>query len=386
MTIKKRLFISNILMIIIPIILALVTLLIAYMALNTLLHGSLYEVFQDTEVEQEVYFGESWDSIRSQILTVGAIYISGLVAAIYLTNRFLTRFVFRKIEYPLIVLAQGVRQIKNGNLDHRIPYDVQDEFRPVCEDFNEMALRLKSSVEETVRDEQSRKELIAGISHDLRSPLTSIKAYVEGLIDGVAVTPETRTEYLQTIRTKTDDIINMVSQLFLFSKMDTGSFPVNPEPLDLAQEISDFVKYTQEDYQAKGLSVSLGAMPAEMPVYADSTQLRSAFTNILDNSAKYKDKEPAAVLVHCEAEDGTAVVFFDDNGPGVSSEMLPKLFDVFYRGDASRTNPQQGSGLGLAIAAKMIAFMKGGISAENLAGSGLRVIIRIPVMDKGETR
>ena len=380
MTIRKRLFISNVLMIIIPIILALITLFIAYIVLNIMLHGSLAEIFQDTEIEQEARFGESWDSMRTQILTVGVICVSGLVAVIYLTNRFLTRFVFRKIEYPLDILTQGVRQIKDGNLDHRITYAARDEFGSVCEDFNEMAVRLKGSVEETLRDEQSRKELIAGISHDLRSPLTSIKAYVEGLIDGVAVTPETRKEYLHIIRTKTDDIINMVSQLFLFSKMDTGNFPVNPEPLDLVKEVFDFVKYTQEDYQARGLSVSLGGMPAEAPVFADSTQLRSVFTNILDNSAKYKDKEPAVVRIHCKTADGSVLVFFDDNGPGVSSDMLPKLFDVFYRGDASRTNPQQGSGLGLAIAAKMIAFMKGGISAENLDGPGLRVIVKIPVL------
>jgi len=379
MTIKKRLFISNILMIIIPIILALVTLFVAYLVLNMMLHGSLNAIFQDTEAERDVQFGQSWDAIRSQIITVGVICVVGLVAVIYFTNRFLIKFVFRKIENPLGTLTQGVRQIKSGNLDYRILYPVQDEFQPICEDFNEMAVRLKNSVDEILKDEQSRKELIAGISHDLRSPLTSIKAYVEGLIDGVAVTDETRREYLQIIMTKTDDINNMVSQLFLFSKMDTGNFPVNPEQLDLVKEITDFVNFTQDDYQARGLSVSLGGMPEEMPVYADPTHLRSVFTNILDNSAKYKDKEPAEVIINCTVKDGAALIYFDDNGPGVLPETLPKLFDVFYRGDVSRNNPRQGSGLGLAIAAKMISFIGGGISAENLDGAGLRIIINIPL-------
>ena len=384
MTIKRRLFVSNILMIVIPIILTISTMLVVYGLLNIMFQGSLHDTFQGMQVERELRFAEPEGSMRAQMMLVSVFCFVGLIAVIYLTNRFLIRFVFRNIERPLDVLTQGVHQIKNGNLDHRIEYTTPDEFKPICEDFNEMASRLKNSVDEAVKNEQSRKELIAGISHDLRSPLTSIKAYVEGLIDGVAVTQETQQEYLETIRDKTDDISKMVSQLFLFSKMDTGSYPVNPEMLDIATEISDFVNATKEDYQSKGLSVSYGDLPKATKIFADPTQLRSVFTNILENSAKYKDKDAATVFFHYEVANGIVVISIEDNGAGVPPDTLSKLFDVFYRGDVSRNNPQQGSGLGLAIASKMIERMEGAIYAENRAEGGLRVVIKIPVFKEAE--
>ncbi|GHU77973.1 hypothetical protein AGMMS49992_27380 [Clostridia bacterium] len=218
MTVKKRLFISNILMIVIPVIIALFTMLVVFSAVNSRLHGSLFTTIQQLEFQRDQQIRESVESMRAQMVMLALLFMAGVVLIIYFTNRFLTKFVFRKIEQPLDMLSQGVRQIKNGNLDHRIEYEGQDEFQPVCEDFNEMAVRLKTSVDETLKNEQSRKELIAGISHDLRSPLTSIKAYVEGLIDGVAVTPEAQREYLHTIKTKTDDISKMVHSSFSFPR------------------------------------------------------------------------------------------------------------------------------------------------------------------------
>lgn len=129
----------------------------------------------------------------SVIVIAFAIFLS-----ILLTNGFLTKFVFKKIEDPLAILTNGVHEIRDGNLDYRIAYDRRDEFQPVCEDFNEMAGKLKESVDQIQQQERSRKELVAGISHDIRSPLTSIQAYVEGLLDGVAKTPEAQKRYLET--------------------------------------------------------------------------------------------------------------------------------------------------------------------------------------------
>ena len=160
---------------------------------------------------------------------IGFFMIVALLFIIFLTNRFLIRFVFRRISDPLKTLAEGVHQIRDGNLTHRIDYHGKDEFQPVCEDFNEMAERLRASVEQSQKEEESRKELLASISHDIRSPLTSIRAYVEGLLDGVADTPEKQRAYLSTIQTKTIEIDEMVRKLFLFSKMELGEFPYSPE-------------------------------------------------------------------------------------------------------------------------------------------------------------
>lgn len=146
----------------------------------------------------------SLSSLNLKAWAVGIFFLMAvlLLLIIFLTNRFLTRFVFRRISEPLKTLSEGVHQIRDGNLSHRIAYSEKDEFLPICEDFNEMAERLRTSVEQLQKEEESRKELLAGISHDIRSPLTSIRAYVEGLLDGVAVTPEKQRAYLCVIQKK----------------------------------------------------------------------------------------------------------------------------------------------------------------------------------------
>jgi signal transduction histidine kinase len=276
------------------------------------------------------------------------------------------------------VLSDGVHQISAGNLEHRIVYSESDEFRQICDDFNHMAAHLQASIEEVQKNERNRKELLSGISHDLRSPLTSIKAFVEGLQDGVAATPQAQREYLAIIHQKTDDIIGMVSQLFLYSKMDMGSYPNAPERLDIGGELVDFIAASREEYRAKGLHVAAGDMPVRACVYADPVQLRRVFTNILNNSAKYRDKPMAAALVSCARQGNMLRIIFEDDGPGVPEETLPKLFGAFYRGDPSRSSPHQGSGLGLAIAEKTVERMGGGIYAETIEAGGLRVVIELP--------
>lgn len=291
-----------------------------------------------------------------------------------MTNRFLTRFVVRKIEEPLDLLSEGARRLGEGDLDYRISYAGKDEFAPVCMAFNEMAARLKSSVERARRDEESRKELLAGISHDLRSPLTSIRAYVEGLLDGVAKTEQARQRYLHTIRTKAEDIDRLVSQLFLYSKLDLEGAPMEMRPLRLDGFVSSFVEENAPDSQTHGLELTAERL-APVTVSADPEQLRRVLSNILENSIKYKDKETGHLRITLE-EDGRLILA--DDGPGVPEEALPKLFDVFYRSDPARKDPAGGSGLGLAIASKAVQGMGGTIRAYNGLNGGLTIEIALP--------
>ena len=301
----------------------------------------------------------------------GLMILFAIFLSILLTNRFLTRFVFRRVEEPLELLAAGVRRIGEGDLEYRIDYAGKDEFAPVCDAFNEMAERLKRSVERDRKDEESRKELLAGISHDLRSPLTSIRAYVEGLLDGVAQTEEARQRYLRTIRTKAEDIDRLVSQLFLYSKLDLEGVPMEMRPIRLDKFIAGFVEESAADSRARGLEVTAERLtPAT--VSADPEQLRRVLSNILENSIKYKTKEMGRLQITLE-ESGRLLLA--DDGPGVPEEALPKLFDVFYRSDPARKNPAGGSGLGLAIASKAVRGMGGTIRAYNGPGGGLTIEI-----------
>jgi len=374
MTIKKRLFISNILMIVIPAVISFATVWISAFTIDFLSDGELDIMGR----RSGGLYSRTDDIFLSVILSM--LVIAFLCVLMFVTNRLLTKFVFSKIIQPLDLLTNGVQHISKGDLDYRIEYFVQDEFKPVCEAFNDMGVRLKTSDEEIKKNEQNRKELFASISHDLRSPLTSIKAFAEGLIDGIASTPEAQQEYLQIIKQKAEDVNNMVSQLFLYSKMDMGSYPTKPEKIDIGKEISDFVSASEEEYRAKGLSIKLNELPSETFIYADPLQLRSIFANILDNSAKYKPEEKVEATIYCLTADESINIIIEDNGAGVSDEALPKLFEAFYRVDSSRTKPNQGSGLGLAIVSKALERMDGNIRAENISKGGLRIIMRIPTL------
>ena len=301
-----------------------------------------------------------------------------IVAAVIVTNRFLTKFIVKRIEEPLDILSDGVHQIRDGNVDYRIEYSGKDEFKSICDSFNEMAERLKASVELTERNDRSRRELIAGISHDLRTPLTSIKAYASGLAEGVAATPAMQDKYVHTILAKANDIDRMVDKLFLFSKLDLGDYPFYPEKICLKHSVEHLLSSFEKDISERRFDITVSDISEEITVFADPVQFENAVTNIIENSLKYKKAETVNVKISCEEQADSIRLVIDDDGPGVPPEALPKLFDVFYRSDPSRNAPHKGSGLGLAITAKILERFGGKISAENIQPHGLRIIMIIP--------
>ncbi len=302
--------------------------------------------------------------------------MSTLGVSIWLTDRFLIRFVYNNIEQPLEILSEGVHQIRDGNLDYRILYDGKDEFAPVCDDFNEMAFRLKQSVTLTQQHEQSRRELMAGISHDLKTPLTSIQAYVEGLLDGVAKTPEMQRRYLLTVKNKAEDIDRMVKQIFLFSKMELDDYPYSPVILRLDGEIEELVHSVRDEYREKGLQIETSLAYAS--VRADPELLRRVLVNIMENSLKYKTKPLGTLCITLETAEKICRLTLSDDGPGVPETARERLFDAFYRGDPARRDPNRGSGLGLSIAENAVRRMGGTIRAEASEEGGLAVIIELP--------
>lgn len=313
-------------------------------------------------------------------------------AAVFATNSFLTRFIVKKVQSPLEILEVGVKNISDGNLSYRINYGGNDEFLPICDAFNSMAARLAELSATQKKDEKNRRELIAGISHDLRTPLTSIKAYVEGLHDGIADTDEKREKYMATILSKTDEIITMTERLFMFSKLDLDEYPFSVEKFDAAAEIKKIAQSFSDDYGEK-LSIKTdfsaldkngsknGTESAE--IIFDKIQFRNALANIVENSLKYCGKEKCAVKISCGRRGGFAEISVLDNGPGAPEGALEKLFDVFYRTDSARSPQKKGSGLGLAITAKVCQHFGGTIFAENATEkdelSGLKITMCLPL-------
>lgn len=267
-------------------------------------------------------------------------------------------------------------QRRAGDLSARISYVGQDEFAPVCSAFNEMAARLQESIARTCRDEAGRKEPLAGISHDLRSPLTSIRAYVEGLLDGVARTPDRQRQYLETIRAKAENIDRLVSQLFHFSQLELERYPLLLQNVELSQWLPQLVSGVREDYLRQSLAIRMELSPAAVQV--DPEQLRRVLLNLLSNSTKkYKEQPERTAEITMTAGEAEVSLCVADDGPGVPEDALPKLLDASYRSDPARKNPAGGSGLGLAIAAKAVQNMGGQIRARNRPAGGLIIEITL---------
>ena len=302
---------------------------------------------------------------------------------IAMTNGVLSSRVAKSLLEPLALLGSGAREIGDGNLEFEIQYKGKDEFKPVCDDFDRMRLRLKESVQDQMKYEEARREFLAGISHDLRTPLTAIKGYVEGLRDGVANTPERQKKYLDTIYQKTCDMDVLVDRLFLLSKLDTGQFPFHFTKVELRKYLEWFCLGVKEEFLRKGLRIELDLRAQEnVFVQLDGEHMRWVLLNLLENSAKYTTKQTATVKITSWTDKFGAAISLADDGPGVAQEAVDRLFDIFYRCDKSRTNPSSGSGLGLAIAKRIVQAHKGTICARSQAG--LTILIWLPLEKEGD--
>jgi len=307
------------------------------------------------------------------------------VIIIAITNGMLTTFISRSILTPLGILHEGTNQIKQGNLDHRVMYDRKDEFGTVCSDFEEMRRRLKESVQEQQKYEESRKELIAGISHDLGTPLTLIKGYVSGILDGVANTPEKTETYLRTISNTADSMRRMVDNLFLFSKLDINSIPFYFDQVDLIEFLKNYWQEVRNDLHKKEMHLIFTAECRQAMVMLDVMQFERVVFNILDNSVKYKKAGLGVIAISVREKEDSFWISFQDNGRGVAQEDADKIFDIFYRTDKVRSETGKGSGLGLAIVNQIVNFHKGKVWANSELGTGLKIVISLPKAERIKT-
>ena len=239
-----------------------------------------------------------------------------------------------------------------------------------------MAVRLKKSLTEQQREQQRKQELIAGMSHDLKSPLTTIRAYTEALLEGVAPDEPTRQRYLQTIYARETDLEALVNRLFELAKLGASEYPMHLKALPLQETLHHILNACDHE----GISVDCDAV-IDCTVLADRELLQRVLNNLVDNSRKYGAN---ALSFGSVCEEDTVTLWMEDNGPGVPEEQLPYLFEPFYRGDAARTKPGAGSGLGLAVVKKSMQQMGGNVRAENAPGGGLRIVMQLPMAKEGQ--
>jgi len=283
----------------------------------------------------------------------------------------------RTLVKPLKELEKAANEIKQGNLDYNIKINSKDEIAQLSQTFEEMRLRLKESLELQQQYEENRRELISNISHDLKTPITSIKGYVEGIKDGVADTPEKMDKYVTTIYTKAIYMDNLINDLFLFSKLDLNKENFKYQKVDMVSYIKDCVDEISFDIDTS--EVELASILPEKLIYAeiDVQQIKRTIMNIVGNSIKYKKDEKLKVDIVLSESKDYITVEIKDNGKGIPAESLSYIFERFYRSDVSRGTTVGGTGLGLAIAKKIIEEHKGKIWAESELGEGTSIFFSL---------
>lgn len=309
-------------------------------------------------------------------------YIAGIavffVLLTLIVNGILFRWISSSILKPLSILKNGSCRIREGDLDQKIQYNKKDEFGEVCKDFDNMRKYLKESVELRQQDEKRRKDLIAGISHDLRTPLTSVSGYVDGLLDGLADTPEKQERYLRAIKTRTGNLVNLVESLSEYSRLDRG-YHYHKERTDLRKYMETYLENGRHDALHDHVRIDFRIDEDSCIVNLDHREFKRVLENLFDNTVKYRTVPRSEVLLSFKkTPDGKYIEFiYQDDGPGVPEESLEEIFDSFYRVDGSRNQSEKGSGLGLAVIKEIIRGHQGTIRAENR--DGLAIIICLPI-------
>lgn len=280
-------------------------------------------------------------------------------------------WVYRSIAVPLVKLKKATQNIKEGNLDFVLDVEGKDEFSELCQDFEEMRRRLKESTEEKSLIEKENRELISNISHDLKTPITAVKGYVEGIMDGVADTPEKMDRYVRTIYNKTNEMDHLINELTFYSKIDTNRIPYTFSKLNVEDYFEDCSEEVGLELETRGIElVYANYVEKDVMVIADGEQIRRVIHNIISNAIKYMDKPKGIIQIRIKDVGDFIQIEIEDNGKGIGPKDLPYIFDRFYRTDVSRNSSKGGSGIGLSIVKKILEDHGGKVWATSRLGIG----------------
>lgn len=354
MKLKQRIILGFLMIILVPMLLLLAATLYGFSEAQ---HRSTSKNEAVQEADYDITIGETGvDGSGLRIMTKD-LFFTALVILIF-TSVSVGLWIYRSVATPLVKLRKATQNIKDGNLDFVLDVEGADEFAELCRDFEEMRRRLKESAEEKLVLDKENKELISNISHDLKTPITAVKGYVEGIMDGVADTPEKMDRYVRTIYNKTVEMDHLINELTFYSKIDTNRIPYTFSKLNVEDYFSDCAEEVGLELETRGIQLCYANyVDSDVQVIADGEQIRRVIHNIISNAIKYMDKGKGMKgIIQIRVKDvGDFVqVEIEDNGKGIAAKDLPYIFDRFYRTDVSRNSAKGGSGIGLSIVRKIL--------------------------------
>ena len=307
-------------------------------------------------------------SVWWQLLAAGL--VSAAIALL------MARWLARGMTQPLRDMAQAARRMETGDYSARVHTRSRDEVGQLAEAFNTMSGELEGV-------ERLRRELVANVSHELKTPITAIRAHLENLLDGVErPDPET----LQVMLAQSERLGRLVDQLLDLSRLESGDVPLDREPVPLAPLVSQVLSEIDVARADRGVAVS-SAVPEDLPpAMADRERVHQVLFNLVDNAVRYTPSG-GEVTVSAHRENGSVEVEVRDTGVGIPAEHLPRLFERFYRVDTSRSRDDAGgTGIGLAIARSVVEAHGGQIHAESEPGRGSTFTFELPVAPTGDRR
>ena len=326
---------------------------------------------QASDSSQMVYDISLPQSSSSQVKLMAKDMILTATIILVFTALSVGLWIYRSIAVPLVKLKKATKNIKEGNLDFVLEVEGNDEFSQLCQDFEEMRKRLKESTEEKILMDKENKELISNISHDLKTPITAVKGYVEGIMDGVADTPEKMDRYVRTIYNKTNEMDHLINELTFYSKIDTNRIPYTFSKLNVEDYFSDCAEELGLEMETRGIElVYANYVEKGVQVIADGEQIRRVIHNIVSNAIKYMEKPRGIIQLRVKDVGDFIQVELEDIVMGIAAKDLRYIFDRFYRTDVSRNSSKGGSGIGLSIVKKIMEDHGGKVWATSRLGIG----------------
>jgi signal transduction histidine kinase len=298
-----------------------------------------------------------------------------IILILLVTSILLTMWIGNSFFKPIDELNIAMQHIQDGNFDYILPTDITEkgEIGAMYRNYEDMRLRLKESAEEKIEREKQNKELISNISHDLKTPITAIKGYSQGLLEGVADNPEKQMKYIRIINNKANDMNNLINELTLYSSIDNNRIPYNFIRLNVGEYFGDCIEEIGADLESKSIKLNYSNLTTpDTQIVADPEQIKRVINNVVSNSVKYLDRDDGTGQIDIRILDeiDSIRVELEDNGKGIAQRDIPNIFDRFYRTDASRNSKQGGSGIGLSIVKKIIEDHGGYIWATSHEGEG----------------
>ena len=366
MSIKQKFIICSVIMLVIPVVM-IVLLSLLLIAVFALIHPSVeLSLTEGLEISNPIVmkFWVIW-SIMSLF-----IIISGVIAV--------TAYLSHSLLRPLKDLTLAMEHLKNGNLSYEFSGSGDKEIQALCQAYDELRLKLQTTAAEALEYEQEQRMMLANISHDIKTPVTSIRGYVEGIQDGIADTPEKMDRYLTTIHSKTDAIELMAENLSLYAKLEMKRMNYHMEITNFYDFIRKSTKEFELDLLQNNIQLTYNLPDSDIPIKLDKEKMRRVFANLITNAIKYKKEGAGSLNISGSISAHGALVTFTDKGTGIVPDDLERVFESFYRSDISRNSKISGNGLGLSICRHIIEDHGGKIWIRSELGAGTEVIMLLP--------